>query len=369
MSKKIKVALCGVGNCASSLVQGVYFYNYVKETDHVPGLITTNFGGYLPQDIEFVAAFDIDSRKVGKDLSQAIFEKPNCTKVFNPNVPITNCIVSQGYRLDGYAGHMCNYNQDRCFNPLEEKYSSYEEAKQEIVNILKSSNAQIIVNYMPVGSEKAAFFYADCALEAKCGFVNAMPAFISKEWGNKFLESKLPILGDDIKSQVGATLLHRVLTKTFEDRGQPIQRTYQLNVGGNTDFLNMLDRSRLTSKSKSKTQAVTSIMKDGIERDDIYIGPSDYVPWLNDNKLCFLRIEAEQYGGVPMNLELRLSVEDSPNSAGVITDAIRAAKVALDKGDSGPIIGPSSYLFKSPVEQYEDSLARDMLREYASIEQ
>ena len=365
---KIKVALCGIGNCSSSLVQGDYFYNKIKETDHVPGLITTNFNGYLPQDIQFVAAFDIDSRKVGKDLSEAIFEKPNCTKVFNPNVPVTNCIVSQGYRLDGYAEHMSNYKEDRSFNPLDEIYSSYADAKESIVKILKDSGVEVIVNYMPVGSEKAAYFYADCALEAKCGYVNAMPAFISKEWGNRFLEMGLPILGDDIKSQVGATLLHRVLARTFSDRGQPVKRTYQLNVGGNTDFLNMLDRTRLTSKSKSKTQAVTSVMGNDIDKEDIYIGPSDYVPWLNDNKLCFLRIESEQYGGIPMNVELRLSVEDSPNSAGVITDAIRAAKVALDKGDAGPIVSASSYLFKSPVEQYEDTVARDMLRNYAGID-
>lgn len=367
MSKKIKVALCGVGNCASSLVQGVYFYANISETDRVPGLITTNFGGYMPQDIEFVAAFDIDSRKVGKDLNKAIFEKPNCTKTFNPNVPTTGCIVSQGYRMDGYAAHMCNYTEDRCFQPLDEIYTSYEQAKQEIVKILKNTGTEVIVNYMPVGSEKAAYFYADCALEAKCAYVNAMPAFVSKEWGNRFLEMGLPILGDDIKSQVGATLIHRVLAKTFEDRGQPVLRTYQLNVGGNTDFLNMLDRTRLTSKSKSKTQAVTSIMDEKIDKENIYIGPSDYVPWLNDNKLCFLRIESEQYGGIPMNLELRLSVEDSPNSAGVITDAIRGAKIALDKGDAGPIVAVSSYLFKSPVEQYEDTIARDMLKKYAEI--
>jgi len=365
MNKKIRVALAGVGNCASSLVQGVHYYSNIKETENVPGLITTNFGGYFPCDIEFVAAFDVDSRKVGKDLSQAIFEKPNCTTVFNRNVPNLNCIVEHGYLLDGCADHMTKYADHQAFRPLKDTHKSEQEAKAAVVNTLKTKKVDVFVNYMPVGSEKAAFFYADCALEAKTAFVNAMPAFISKVWGNRFIEAGLPILGDDIKSQVGATLIHRVLTKTFEDRGQPVKRTYQLNVGGNTDFLNMIDRSRLTSKSKSKTQAVTSIMDTKIAPDNIYIGPSDYVPWLNDNKVCFLRMESDQYGGVPMTLELRLSVEDSPNSAGVITDAIRAAKVALDRKDKGPIVAASSYLFKSPVEQYEDSTAREMLKAYA----
>ena len=367
MSNKIRVALMGVGNCASSLVQGVNYYKDINETENVPGLITTNFGGYLPCDIEFVAAFDVDSRKVGKDLADAIFEKPNCTTIFNPRVPNLNCIVEQGYLLDGCADHMSNYADHRAFRPLKDKYTSDTEAKQAIVKILKDKKVDVIVNYMPVGSEKAAFFYAECALEAKTAFVNAMPVFVSKLWGNKFLEAGLPILGDDIKSQVGATLLHRVLTKMFEDRGQPVKKTYQLNVGGNTDFLNMIDRSRLASKSKSKTQAVTSIMGKAIPKDDIYIGPSDYVPWLNDNKVCFIRMESQQYGGVPMTMDIRLSVEDSPNSAGVITDAIRAAKVALDRKDSGPIVAASAYLFKSPVEQYEDSIAREMLKTYAKV--
>lgn len=366
MRKRIKVALVGVGNCASSLVQGAYFYANAKENDTVPGLITTNFSGYLPGSIEFVAAFDVDKRKVGKDLNEAIFAKPNCTTVFNPNVPKTNCTVTQGYRLDGCAEHMVNYSEDNAFRPLDDVYSSKEQAKKTVIEILKSSGAEVMVNYLPVGSEEAAFFYAECALEARVAFVNAMPVFVSKLWGDKFRDAGLPILGDDIKSQVGATLVHRVLTKTFEDRGEAVRKTYQLNVGGNTDFLNMIDRSRLASKSISKTQAVTSIMENKIDKDDIYIGPSDYVPWLNDNKVCFIRMEAMQYGNVPMTMELRLSVEDSPNSAGVITDAIRAAKVALDRKHCGPIYGPSSYLFKSPVKQIEDTIARDLLREYAT---
>lgn len=367
MRKKIRVAIAGVGNCASSLVQGVYYYSNIKENEKVPGLITTNFAGYLPSDIQFVAAFDIDQRKVGKDITRAIFEKPNCTTIFNPNMPESGCIVSQGYLLDGYAEHLSNYDESKRFLPMKDKYNSYEEAKSAIVNILKTSKVDVLVNYMPVGSEKAAFFYADCALESKVAFVNAMPVFISKLWGNKFLESGVPILGDDIKSQVGATIVHRILTKVFEDRGHPIKNTYQLNVGGNTDFLNMLDRTRLKSKTKSKTQAVTSQMENGIDPEHIYIGPSDYVPWLNDNKVCFLRIEADQYGGVPMTLEMRLSVEDSPNSAGVITDAIRAAKIASEKKQAGPIIWASAYLFKSPVEQFEDTTAREMLKEYTRL--
>jgi myo-inositol-1-phosphate synthase len=366
--ERIRVALVGVGNCASSLVQGVYYYRNVNETDKVPGVITTNFAGYLPGDIDFVAAFDVDERKVGKPLSEAIFSRPNCTTIFNPNLPKNTCVVEQGYLLDGCATHMANYDTSRAFRPLKDIYKSEEEAIEKIVAILKETKTEVLVNYMPVGSEKAAFFYAECALRAKVAFVNAMPVFVSKIWGDRFKEAGLPILGDDIKSQVGATLVHRVLTKTFEDRGEPVKKTYQLNVGGNTDFLNMIDRSRLASKSISKTQAVTSIMNDKIDANDIYIGPSDYVPWLNDNKVCFIRMEADQYGGVPMTLELRLSVEDSPNSAGVITDAIRAAKVALKRKDAGPILGPSSYLFKSPVAQFEDTIARDLLREYANVE-
>jgi len=254
------------------------------------------------------------------------------------------------------------------FKPRKNVYSSEDEARKAIVDILRKTEADVLVNYLPVGSEKNTLFYADCALEAKVAFVNAIPVFVSKLYGDKFKEAGLPVIGDDIKSQVGATIVHRVLTKLFEDRGEPVKRTYQINVGGNTDFLNMLSKERLESKRISKTQAVTSQMSDHqIPGDDVYIGPSDYIPWLNDRKICFLRIEAEQFGGVPMDLELRLSVEDSPNSAGVIMDAVRAAKVALDRKLSGPIIEASAYLAKSPVKQFDDAQAKKMLLEFAEV--
>ena len=271
-----------------------------------------------------------------------------------------------GYIIDSIAPHNEQYPEGERFKPLENVHANEEEAKEAIAHALWEAQVDVVINYLPVGSDKNAVFYADCAIEARCAFVNAIPVFLSKFYGDRFREAGLPILGDDIKSQVGATIVHRVLTKLFEDRGQPVRRTYQLNVGGNTDFLNMLDRARLKSKKISKTQAVTSQMdSDGIDPRNIYVGPSDYVPWLNDRKLCFLRIEAEQFGGVPMDIEVRLAVEDSPNSAGVVMEAVRAAKVALDRGLTGPIIEASAYLFKSPVEQYEDSQARELLRQFA----
>ncbi len=362
--KEIRTAIIGVGNCASSLVQGRFYYAD-PEAD-VPGLITQNFGGYHPHHIRYVAAFDVDGRKVGSDLSQAIFSPPNCTTVFQREVPRQDCPVQMGYIIDSIAPHNEQYSEARRFKPLRNVYVDEQEAKAAIVEALREARVDVMINYLPVGSEKNAVFYADCALEAGCALVNAMPAFLSKFYGDRFRKAGVPILGDDIKSQVGATIVHRVLTRLFEDRGQPVKRTYQLNVGGNTDFLNMLDRNRLTSKKISKTQSVTSQMgEDGIDPQNIYVGPSDYVPWLNDRKLCFLRIEAEQFGGVPMDIEVRLAVEDSPNSAGVIMDAVRAAKVALDRGLAGPIIEASAYLFKSPVVQYEESVAREMLRRFA----
>ena len=365
MGSVIKVGLVGIGNCASSLVQGTVYYGDTSK--EIPGLITQNFAGYTPSDIRFVAAFDVDKRKVGKDLSQAIFEKPNCTYVFQAEIPHLKCEVKMGYTLDSIAPHTPNYPLDRRFDALNDVYRSRDDAKKAIIKVLKDTGVEVLVNYLPVGSEEAAFFYAECALEAHCAFVNAIPVFVSKKWGDKFRDAGLPILGDDIKSQVGATIVHRVLTKLFEDRGQKINRMYQLNVGGNQDFLNMLDRTRLESKKISKTNSVTSQMRVKPEAENVYVGPSDYVPWLNDNKLCFIRIEGEQYGGVPMNLELRLSVEDSPNSAGVITDAIRAAKVALDRKLSGPILEASCYLFKSPVKQVDDYTAKKMLMELAQV--
>lgn len=362
--KEIRTALIGIGNCASALVQGRYYYND-KKSD-IPGLITKNFGGYYVSDINFVAAFDVDERKVGLDLSEAIFSLPNCTTVFQKEIPYLNCKVHMGYFIDSISDHVKSYNENVRFKPKKNIYSSESEAKKAIVNILKEAKVDVLVNYLPVGSEKNTLFYADCALEAKVAFVNAIPVFVSKIYGDKFKKAGLPVLGDDIKSQVGATIVHRVLTKLFEDRGQPVKCTYQLNVGGNTDFLNMLNRERLESKKVSKTQAVTSQMGEHqIPSDNVYIGPSDYIPWLHDRKICFIRIEAEQFGGVPMNLDLRLSVEDSPNSAGVIMDAIRAAKVALDKKLSGPIIEASAYLFKSPVKQFDDTIAKEMLLEFA----
>ncbi len=360
---KINVGIIGVGNCASSLVQGKFYYNDPEA--RVPGLMTQNFGGYHPRDIQFVSAFDIDMRKVGKDLSEAVFEKPNCTTIFYSNIPYTDCPVQMGYVLDGVADHLSKYPEKDRFKAHNNIYSSYDEAKKAIVQTLIDTDTEILINYLPVGSEEAARFYAECCLEAKVALINAMPVFLSKIYGDAFKQAGIPIVGDDIKSQVGATIVHRVLTRLIEDRGLKIRNMYQINVGGNMDFLNMLDRTRLESKKISKTRSVTSQMKDGIKDDDIYVGPSDYIPWLDDNKVCFIRIEAEQYGGVPMNIELRLSVEDSPNSAGVITDAVRATKVALDRGLAGPIIEASAYLFKSPVKQYTDTEARDMLLQLA----
>ncbi|MCA9395652.1 MAG: inositol-3-phosphate synthase [Candidatus Omnitrophica bacterium] len=360
----IKTAIIGVGNCASSLIQGRYFY--ADPASEVPGLITQIFGGYRVCDIEYTAAFDIDARKVGTDLSRAIFSEPNCTTVFQKKIPDMNCPVQMGYVIDSIADQNSKFDLKHRFEPLPNADADETSAKKRIVAYLKEKKVEVVVNYLPVGSEKNVLFYAECALEAGCAFVNAVPVFASKIMGNAFKNAGLPILGDDIKSQVGATIVHRVLTKLFEDRGQPIKKTYQLNVGGNTDFMNMLDRNRLESKKISKTNAVTSQMhQHKPDAANVYVGPSDYVSWLNDNKLCFIRIEAEQFGGVPMNLELRLSVEDSPNSAGVISDAIRAAKVALDRGLSGPILEASAYLFKSPVQQYDDETARKMLVDFS----
>ena len=362
--QEIRTGIIGVGNCASSLVQGRFYY---KNPDvDIPGLITKNFGGYRACDIQFVTAFDVDERKVGRDLSEAIFAKPNCTIVFQKDIPFLDCPVEMGYLIDRIPPHNEQFMESARFKPKANIYSRRTEAKNAIIRSLRKKRVDVVINYLPVGSEGNTLFYADCCIEAGCAFVNAIPVFVSKIYGNRFKKAGIPILGDDIKSQVGATIIHRVLTKLFEDRGQPIKRSYQLNVGGNTDFLNMLDRSRVKSKKMSKTQSVLSqINGEEFDPQNIHIGPSDYVPWLNDNKLCFLRIETEQFGGVPMNIEIRLSVEDSPNSAGVITDAVRAAKVALDRGLSGPIVEASAYLFKSPPQQFEDMEAREMLKRFA----
>lgn len=353
---KIRVAIIGVGNCASSLVQGVHYYKNAKETETVPGVMHVNLGGYHIGDIEFTAAFDIDKNKVGKDLAEAIFTHPNCTTKF-ADVPKLNVKVYRGMTHDG-LGYYLSQIIEKAPGPTD-----------DIVGILKATKTDVVVNYLPVGSEEATKWYVEQVLDAGCAFVNCIPVFIASEkyWQKRFEERGLPIIGDDIKSQVGATILHRVLTNLFLDRGMPILRTYQLNVGGNTDFLNMLERSRLQSKKKSKTNAVKSqIEQRGLHIDDenIYVGPSDYVPWLKDNKICFIRIEAKHFGDVPMNLECRLSVEDSPNSAGVVIDAIRCAKLALDNKLSGALLEPSAYFMKSPPIQWTDDVARLKLEEF-----
>lgn len=356
---KIRLAIVGVGNCASALIQGIEYYKNYKREEKVPGLMHFNLGGYLPEDIEVVAAFDIDKRKVNKPLKEAIFAKPNCTKVFYSDLPNYPVKVSMGPVLDGVAEHMKDYPDDKRFIPADEK-------PVDVVKVLRETGAEIIVSYLPVGSEEATKYYAQCALEAGVALINCIPVFIASndEWIRKFEERKIPIIGDDIKSQIGATIVHRVLTNLFMDRGVRITNTYQLNVGGNTDFLNMLNRNRLTSKKISKTEAVTSQISHEINQENVHIGPSDYIPWMNDNKVCFLRIEGEIFGNIPINLELRLSVEDSPNSAGVVIDAIRCCKLAINRGIGGLLISPSAYFMKHPRFQYTDEVARNMVEEF-----
>lgn len=358
--KKIKIAIAGVGNCASALIQGIELYTNDKDLVQEPiGLMHYDLGGYKPGDIEVVAAFDIDARKVGKPLREAIFAKPNCTQIFYSDLPDYPVTVQMGPVMDGYSEHMKNYPEDRTFIPANRE-------PVDVVRVLKESGADILINYLPVGSEKASRFYAQACLDAGVGFINAIPVFIASDpdWARRFKEKGLPIIGDDVKSQLGATITHRVLTKLFEDRGVKINRTYQLNFGGNTDFLNMLNHSRLDSKKKSKTQAVQSEMKKALIDENIHIGPSDYVPWLNDNKICYIRMEGLGFGKVPLQLELKLSVEDSPNSGGVIIDAIRCMKLALDRGIAGPLYAISAYTMKSPPIQYTDSEARKMVEAF-----
>jgi len=358
---KIKIAIVGMGNCASSLIQGIEYYKH-KRPENSTGLMHWEVGGYEPSDIEVVAAFDIDLRKVGKDISEAIFEKPNCTIVFCDSVPKTGVRVSMGTILDGVAPHMANYDENRTFLPSDEP----EATRAEIVDILKNTGAEILVSYLPVGSEEAARYYAECALEAGCGLVNCMPVFIVSDpaFSDRFKAAGLPMVGDDIKAQLGATITHRTLTDLFAKRGVKLERTYQLNTGGNTDFLNMLNRDRLASKKTSKTEAVQSVAAQRLPDDDIHVGPSDYVPWQNDNKVCYLRMEGKLFGDVPMNLEMRLSVEDSPNSAGVSIDAIRCAKIALDRGIGGILHSPSSYFMKHPPQQVTDDEAHRRMKEF-----
>jgi myo-inositol-1-phosphate synthase len=358
MAKRtIKVAVVGVGNCASSLLQGVYYYRNAKDNEFVPGLMHVNFGGYHIGSIEVVAAFDVNANKVGKDLAEAIYAKPNNTAVF-AKIPRTGIKVSRGPLLDGVNKYTAP------LVPVDDKQKAV-----DVVKTLKDAGAEIVINYLPVGSQQAAEFYAQAAIDAGCGFVNCIPVFIASNpsWAKKFEKAGLPVIGDDIKSQVGATIVHRTLTNLFLDRGMKIERTYQLNTGGNTDFLNMLERERLISKKISKTEAVKSQIEargQSIADDDIHVGPSDYVPWQKDNKICFIRIESKHFGGVPMNLELRLSVEDSPNSAGVAIDSIRCLKLALDNGLGGPIIEPAAYFQKHPPKQIEDRTARELVEKY-----
>jgi myo-inositol-1-phosphate synthase len=356
--KAIKVAVIGVGNCASSLVQGVAHY---RSSNSSQGLIHDRIGGYGAGDVDFVLGVDVDARKVGKDIAEAIFAAPNNTTVFHPNVPATGAKVIMGRVSDGVAPHMTTVGE-KGFIVAD----APEATKETIVAAIKASGAEVLINFLPVGSQDATEFYMDCALEAGVAVVNCMPVFIASrpEWEAKFRAKRLPIVGDDIKAQVGATIVHRVLSSLFGARGVTVEKTYQLNTGGNTDFMNMLDRQRLGSKKESKTEAVQAMLAQRLEDENIHVGPSDYVPWQKDNKLCFLRLEGTQWGDVPMNLELRLSVEDSPNSAACVMDAIRCCKVALERGEGGALIGPSAYFCKHPPQQFNDDTAAQMVEEY-----
>jgi myo-inositol-1-phosphate synthase len=358
---KIKIAIVGVGNCVSSLIQGIHYYRGKNREDAI-GLMHYDMNGYKPGDIEVVAAFDVDQRKVGRDVNEAIFAKPNCTTVFCPELPSSGVTVRMGKILDGVAGHMKNYPDDHAFVLSDQT----EPTAPETIKVLKESDAQILTNYLPVGSEDATRFYADCALEAGVAFVNNIPVFIASDaaWARRFADKNLPIIGDDIKSQMGATITHRILTDLFKKRGVKLERTYQLNTGGNTDFLNMLEQKRLATKKKSKTEAVQAMAARRLEDQNIHIGPSDYVPWQKDNKVCFIRMEGKLFGDVPINLEMRLSVEDSPNSAGVAIDAIRCAKLALDRGQGGVLEAPSAYFCKHPARQFTDDEAFSMVEDF-----
>jgi myo-inositol-1-phosphate synthase len=350
---KINVAIIGVGNCASSLVQGVHFYRGVDSNASVPGLMHANLGNYHISDIEFVAAFDVDANKVGKDLSEAIFTPPNNTHKF-ADVPQSGVPVCRGMTHDGIGKYLSTVIR-KAPGPTA-----------DIVKILRDTETQVVINYLPVGSEEATKWYVEQVLQAGCAMINCIPVFIAREqyWRRRFEERGLPIIGDDIKSQVGATILHRILTRLFVERGVRLERTYQLNFGGNTDFLNMLERERLMSKKISKTGAVTSQLDFQLPEGNIHIGPSDYVPWLQDRKWCYVRMEGTAFGEVPLNLEAKLEVWDSPNSAGVVIDAIRCCKLALDRGISGALTGPAAYFMKSPPKQFTDEQARILTEEF-----
>ena len=352
---KINVAIIGVGNCASSLVQGIHKYREIPEDETIPGLMHPRIGGYEIGDINIVAAFDIDAKKVGKDLSEAVFAKPNNTIKF-AEVPQTGVTVERGMTHDSIGKYVAD---------IVEKAPG---STVDVAAVLKERECDVVISYLPVGSENATKWYVEQILNAGCGFVNCIPVFIAREdyWQNRFKSKNLPIIGDDIKSQLGATITHRVLTRLFQDRGVTVDRTYQLNFGGNTDFLNMLERERLVSKKISKTNSVTSQLDQDIGANSIHIGPSDHVPWLNDRKWCYIRMEGHAFGGAPINLELKLEVWDSPNSAGVVVDAIRCCKLALDRGESGAVEGPSAYFMKSPPIQHSDDVARQMVEDFIS---
>ncbi|MDA8386359.1 MAG: inositol-3-phosphate synthase [Actinomycetota bacterium] len=352
--KKVRVAIAGMGNCANSLIQGVEYYRNAPADEQVPGLMHVELGGYHVGDIEFVAAFDVDATKVGSDMSKAMWGGLNNTIKF-AEVPELGVTVMRGPTLDGLGKYYLATIEESPTEPVD------------VVRALRESGADVLVSYLPVGSQAAQKFYAQAAIDAKVAFVNAIPVFIASdpEWAAKFTEANVPIVGDDIKSQVGATIVHRMLARLFEDRGLVLDRTYQLNVGGNMDFKNMLERERLESKKISKTQSVTSQLDNGIEASNVHIGPSDHVPWLEDRKWAYIRLEGRNFGDVPLNVELKLEVWDSPNSAGVIIDALRCAKLAADRGIGGPLLGPSAYFMKSPPVQYRDNVARDMVEEFA----
>jgi myo-inositol-1-phosphate synthase len=360
-SKPINVALVGVGNCASSLVQGVSHYR--EGANDLTGLMHEEIGGYRPSDIRFVAAWDIDRRKVGRDIADAIFARPNSTAIFCRDVRPTGTLVRMGALLDGVADHMLDYpDDDRTFLIAEEPQAT----RDDVIATLREREVDVMMNYLPVGSQAATEFYAECALEAGVAFVNNIPVFIASDegWAERFRARGVPMIGDDIKAQVGATIVHRVLTDLFKKRGVKLDRTYQLNTGGNTDFLNMANRTRLKSKKISKTEAVQAVAAERLSDDNVHIGPSDYVPWQNDNKVAFIRMEGQLFGGVPMNLELRLSVEDSPNSAGVAIDMLRCAKLARDRGLAGPVEPASAFFCKHPIRQMTDDQAHAALEAF-----
>jgi myo-inositol-1-phosphate synthase len=352
-AKKVRVAIVGVGNCSSSLVQGVYYYRNAKDDESVPGLMHVRLGGYHISDIEFTAGFDIDINKVGKDLAEAIYAPPNNTYKF-ADVPKLGVPVYRGMTHDGLGKY------------LSKIITKAPGPTADIVKILKDTKTDVVISYLPVGSEMATKWYVEQVLEAGCAFVNCIPVFIAREkyWQQRFEERGLPIIGDDIKSQVGATITHRVLTRLFADRGVRLDRTYQLNFGGNTDFMNMLERERLESKKISKTNAVTSQLPYELAPENIHVGPSDYVPWLTDRKFCYIQMEGTTFGDVPLKVEAKLEVWDSPNSAGVVIDAVRCAKLALDRGLKGALVGPSSYFMKSPPKQFTDSVARQKVEDF-----